>query len=275
MKNIATKLAAVAFVLCATPAFAGKGGSASKIRDAYASGSVDAIVAEVERSEALMCGECQDLVTIMTADDRYAVREVAAWWFAKRTGLLKEMAAKFTTDLATGDSIQVRNAADFLGRASVFTSLPALRDAAKRDLTSEAKLALVRAVDHLANLGGNPILVTMMSDNDAAVRAAAALAWREIRGQVNATPVVGLLGDASADVRAAAASTIGGMADLAGLAGLQALVVGDSDPVVRRNAAWALGKLGDASSRPMLTQAAKDASGLVQLTAKAALTQLK
>jgi len=51
-------------------------------------------------------------------------------------------------------------------------------------------------------------------------------------------------------------------------------VVGDPDPVVRRNAAWALGQLGNASSAAALSRASGDASGLVRGVARAALAQL-
>jgi len=78
--NISQKLAAVAFALCASavPASAGRGGSAELIKSAVASGSVDAITAEVERSEKLMCEECLDTVIALTEDPRYQIREVAA-----------------------------------------------------------------------------------------------------------------------------------------------------------------------------------------------------
>src|SRR5687768_13321294 len=75
-------------------ASAGRGGSASRIKDAMNSGSVDAIVAEVERAERLTCPACVDPLMEMLDDERYAVREVAAWWFAKRP-VLK---AQLTTD---------------------------------------------------------------------------------------------------------------------------------------------------------------------------------
>ncbi len=79
MKNISTKIAAVAFVLlAATPAMAGKGGSAERIRDAVSSTSVDAITAEIERAESLMCPDCVPIVTNLLEDNRYEVREVAA-----------------------------------------------------------------------------------------------------------------------------------------------------------------------------------------------------
>src|SRR3954466_11481102 len=104
MKNIGTKLAAVAFlVLAASPAYAGKGGSADKIRDAINSRSVDAITAGVERAESLTCSECVQLVTNLREDDRCAVREVAAWWFAKRPAL-KDMVAQTMVEDPTNGS---------------------------------------------------------------------------------------------------------------------------------------------------------------------------
>ena len=276
MKNIGIKFAAVAFVLCASlPAFAGKGGSADKIQSAIASNSVDAIIAEVERAEGLTCFDCIQLVTNLTEDSRYDVRAVAAWWFAKRPSLKKVLAEQFDAELRTGTTVKVRNAADFLGRTMSYTALPSLRVAIKRDVGAEAKLAIVRAVAYLGHRGGNEVLTVAMADGDAGVRAAAALAWRDIYDQVDAGPVVGLLGDADAKVRAEAATTIGGMKAAAGRAALEALVVSDASPIVRKNAAWALGKLGDAASRAALTKASTDESGFVRLTAKAALGQLR
>jgi hypothetical protein len=88
MKNIGKKLAAVALMLAAsaTPAGAGKGGSAAQLKDAVRSNSVDAIVAEIERTESLICTDCMQTMINLTEDNRYAVREAAAWWFARRPG---------------------------------------------------------------------------------------------------------------------------------------------------------------------------------------------
>src|ERR1044072_4395671 len=100
MKNIVTKLAAVAFLVGMTsPALAGKGGSAAAIRDAINSHSQDAIIAEGERAESLMCGDCVPLVAGLTDDNRLAVREVAAWWIAKRPTLKAQFATSFKADL--------------------------------------------------------------------------------------------------------------------------------------------------------------------------------
>jgi len=275
--NIGNWLAAVAFVLAAAaPAHAGKGGSARNIQTAVASGSVDAIIAEVERAEALNCDACVQLVTNLTAHSRYEVREVAAWWFAKRPALAKALAEGFVADLGSASSLEVRNAADFLGATITYTSLPALRATIKRtDLTADAKIALVRAVRTMAHQDGNPVLISAMADGDAGVRAAAVAAWREIRGQQDATPVAGLLVDGNAKVRAEAAAVVGALRAVTARAALEGLLAGDADPFVRRNAAWALGRLGQSASREVLVRATTDTSGLVRMTAKAALASLR
>jgi HEAT repeat protein len=276
MKNIRIKLAAVGLLLCAAlPASAGVDGSAPKIRSAIASGSVDAIIAEVERAEGLACDECIQLVTNLTEDARYQVREVAAWWIAKRPSLKRALGEQFDRELLTGGAVQVRNAADFAGATMSYTSLPNLSAAIRRDVGAEAKISIVRALGLLGHKNGDDALTTAMADRDAGVRAAAARAWRDIYDQVDAGPVVGLLADADATVRSEAATVVGAMKTTAGRATLEALVVSDASPIVRRNAAWALGKLGQAASRDALVKASTDASGLVRLTAKAALAQLR
>lgn len=278
MKNIGIKIAAVALALALAPAvaFAGRGGSAARIDAAVSSGSVDAIIAELERTEGLMCEACVHSVTNLTEDSRFAVREVAAWWFARRQALKDVLAGQFVAELPTGDTIKVRNAADFLGRTRTYTALPQLRATIHRgDIGAEAKIALVRAVGFMAHTGGNEVLTTAMTDGDAGVRAAAVTAWRDVLGQKTAQPVVALLGDASAKVRAEAATVVGGMGEQGARVALEGLVVSDADPTVRRNAAWALGKLGSAASRAALTQATADKSGLVRGVAKAALAQLR
>jgi hypothetical protein len=125
MKNIRTKLAAVAFVLLAAgPAIAGKGGSASLIQAAVQSGSVDAIVAEVERAESLKCAECVQLVTNLLEDERDEVREVAGWWFARRANLRDMMVPAFIADLQHGTTVQVRFPLRNLGLPLHHSDLP-------------------------------------------------------------------------------------------------------------------------------------------------------
>jgi hypothetical protein len=277
MNTLSKKLAAVAFTLCAAtlPAAAGRGGSASSIQSAVASGSVDAIVAEVERAEKLMCEACLDTMIALTEHPRPEVRDVAAWWFAKRPGTKDIMVAQMKDDLALGGSIKVRNAADFVGRVREFGALPALRSAMVRtDISAEARVAIVKAVGFMAHPDGNSLLAGAMKDGDATVRAAAVVAWRDILGQLTAEPAIGLLSDGDARVRAEAATLVGAYGEAGARATLQQLVIADPDPFVRRNAAWALGRIGSVDSTAVLTMATMDESGLVRGVAKGALASL-
>ena len=275
--TISKKLAAVAFVLfAATPAFAGKGGSNAKLVAAVNSGSVDAIVAEVERAEALVCPDCMATMVGLLDDDRFAVREVAAWWFAKRPGVKTKLATQFKAELTTADSINVRNAADFLGRVRQFDALPQFRTAiARTDLSADAKVAIVRAVGYMAHIDGNSVLLTAMNDGEASVRAAAVGAWRELLGQVDVKPLVPRLSDSDAKVRAAAATVIGVYGEPSARVTLEQLVTTDADPFVRRNSAWALGRIGSTESAAALRTASNDTSGIVRGFASAALASLK
>src|SRR5262249_18336740 len=151
-------------------------------------------------------------------------------------------------------------------------ALPQLRDAMRRGgLTSEAKLALVRAAGVMAHTSGNQILTDGMADADPAVRGAAVTAWRDVINQTSVTPVEPLLVDQDASVRAQAATVVGAYRDMNARSTLETLVTSDPDPFVRRNAAYALGKIGSADSAAALTAASQDKSPIVKNVAKAAL----
>ena len=275
--GIPTSLLSVALltIALATPtAHAGVGGSAAKIRAAAASGSTDAILAEVERAEHLVCAECVDVVTGLLDNETYEVREVAAWWFAKRPALKKQMIGQMTTDLA-GDSIQVRNAADFLGTVKAYDVVPQLQATfARAGVDDDAQVHLVMAIGAMGDIRGDALLTLALADDGVAVRRAAVDTWRDLLNQKTATPIVGRLTDDDAVVRAKAATVVGAFKEASGRAQLEALATSDADPFVRRNAAWALGEIGQAASRTALTTASTDTSGIVRGVARASLAKL-
>ena len=91
-------------------------------------------------------------------------------------------------------------------------------------------------------------------------------------------PFTGMLdGGLSGDVQiqGKAAAVVGELRDADGRVALEQQLATDSDPVVRRNAAWALGRIGDEASRDVLTVAKDDPSSLVRLTARAAIYKLR
>ena len=279
MTNIRTNIVAATLVGLLTfaggTAHAGRGGSAARIQNAVNTGSVDAIIAEIERSERLICDACTPIVTDLLDNDRYELREAAAWWIARRPALKVQLAERSAADLQGSDSRLARNAADILGTFRHHSAIPALAAAAARtDLSAEARMAAVRALGTIGHRDANPALTAAMGDADATVRLAAVTSWLQVRRQANAAPVVGLVGDSSADVRMKAAAVIGSLRDASGRAALEAALAGDASANVRRNAAWALGRIGDAASRPALEAAQFDNSPLVRQTAKAALASL-
>jgi hypothetical protein len=276
MSNMKKQLAAVAFTVLAlgSVAQAGRGGSASRIRNAVQTHSVDAIIAEIERAEHLVCQDCSDVMTALLDHDRYEVRQAAAWWWAKRPTFRTLLTEQMTTDLALNDSIKVRNAADYLGTVKAYDSIDELGTAFGSGVDADARLHIVRAVGRMANRAGNAVLVMGMGDTDAGVRREAVDWYRDVLKQSDATPLLPLLGDADATVRAHAVTAVGGLKGTAARATLEDLVINDADAMVRRNAAWALGELGDPASRDVLRAAKNDPSGLVRRVATGALSKL-
>jgi hypothetical protein len=269
--------AAVAGALAAAggTAEAGRGGSAARIQNAVATGSVDAIIAELERSERLICDACTPTVMDLLDNDRYELREAAAWWVARRPFLKNEVTTRSLADLQGNDSRLARNAADALGTFRHPQAIPALAAAVVRtDLSVDARMAAARALGTIGHRNANTALTAAMNDSDASVRLAAETSWLQIRKQANAAPVIGLLDDGDATVRAKAAGVVGELRDAAGRAALETALANDADPNVRRNAAWALGRIGDSASRTALSAATTDPSPLVRQTAKAALAGL-
>lgn len=255
---------------------AGRGGSHSRIQNAINTGSTDAIIAEIERAERLICGGCITTVMALLDDTRYEVREVAAWWFARRPAQKAEITERSLALLAGNDSILARNAADVLGAFEDPAAIPALAQAAQRtELTAEARMHAVAALGDIGHGAGSTALAQAMGDSDAGVRLAAVSAWLKIRHQSSAAPVVPLISDVEPLVRRKAAAVAGSLRDAGARLALEAQLAGDEDPAVRRNAAWALGQIGDAASRPALQAATTDASATVRMTARAALRQLR
>ncbi len=269
--------AAIAGFLALAPAVAqaGRGGSARRIEDAIRSGSADAIIAEVERAERLTCPACVEPLMELLDSDRYELREVAAWWFARRPAIKTALTATALTTLRGTDSLAARNAADLMGGFRHPQAVPALVVAARNPaLSAEARMAAVRALGLIGHRDGAAAITGALTDPDATVRWAAIDAWAQIRGQVGAARVVARLTDADPQVRERAAAVIGAAREPSARAGLEAALASDASALVRRNAAWALGELGDAAARPALTAATTDPSGLVRRTATIALGRL-
>ena len=81
-----------------SPAFAGFGSSAVAIKAAVQSGSVDAIVAELEKAEELPSHGAIDVVLPLVDHDSWRVRDAAGWWLTRR-GVRTQVIASMTARL--------------------------------------------------------------------------------------------------------------------------------------------------------------------------------
>jgi HEAT repeat protein len=260
----------------AREAHAGRGGSSQAIRLAISSGSVDAIQSELERAEFLVCGACTDLVMPLIDHNDQRVRQVAAWWLARR-GVSRQLRVDMLNRLSQPDSTAARNAADVLAELHYVSSIPALGAALSNPIyTGEARAAMARALGTINRPASVPPLTAALGSDNAQVKAASLSALRSIVGQRDGAAVVPLVSDADEGVRAEAAWTLGAFR---ATGGTDALVAALKDPSakVRSRAAWALGavRANVAVAGPALeAAAANDASPAVRSLAATALTRL-
>jgi len=271
-------------VFAAGTAHAGRGGSPGLIKAAIESNSVDAIEAELERSEYLVCGACTDLVVPLVDHLDYRVRKVAAWWIARR-GISKQVYVNMLGRLSQPDSFQARNAADVLGELGYAGAVPALSAALSNPIfTPEARAASARALGSIGKPAAFPALVTALSSPDPEVKAASLASLRQIQGFQQPDAAAALLTDADETVRGEAALTLGTVLRV-GKAGVQSggvsqlLTVLASDPSVdvRKKAAWSLGEMGApvTQAAPVLETAANsDSSPAVRSLARVAISKL-
>ena len=73
-------------------------GSDGAIRSAIRSNNADAIVAALEDAEDIICNtDCMSMVMELASHEVYEIREVAAWWFARRPAPMKELGSPWAT----------------------------------------------------------------------------------------------------------------------------------------------------------------------------------
>jgi len=279
--NKTMKLAVVTFLgislAAAGTAVAGRGSSPAAVQRAIASGSSDAIKSELERAEHLVCVSCVDMVRPLIDNQNQGIRQVAAWWLARR-GVARTIRVEMLNRLAQPDSTLARNAADVLGEFHYVSSIPALGAALSNPVfSSEARAHMAQALGRISRPAVVAPLTAVLGGTDGVVKVAAMQALQSIPALRDGSAVAPLLGDSDVGVRAEAATTLGMFHDANGEAALLKALQNDVSPVVRKRAAWALGEIhaNSAVAGPALQNAAaSDASPMVRSLAAAALTRL-
>jgi HEAT repeat protein len=256
---------------------AGRGGSPDAIRSAIAANSTDAIQAELERAEYLVCAGCTDMVLPLVDHLNYRVRQVAAWWLARRA-TSRQVYVAMLNRLAQPDSLKARNAADILGEMKYPSAIPALGAALSNPTFSgEARAAMARALGAIGRNEAATQLVGALSDSDPLVKAASLTALREVEGFHDGTVAVPLLRDGDEQVRAEAAVTMGMMRTTQGADALVQTLTNDPSWMVRKKAAWSLGEIGAPASvagASLQKAAASDPNPFVRSLSQAAISKL-
>src|SRR4051812_33202145 len=174
-------VASMAFVgLGAGTARAGHNGSPALLKSAITSGSPDAIEAELEHTEYLVCAACSDMVVPLVDHLDYGVRKAAAWWIARR-GIAHEVYVSMLGRLSQPDSTAARNAADVLGEIGYPSAVPALAAALSNPIFSgEARAAMAKALGSINRATAVPALVGALGASEPAVKASSLVALRSI-----------------------------------------------------------------------------------------------
>jgi HEAT repeat protein len=266
-------------------ATAGRGSSPDAIRSAIASNSVDAISAELERAERLVCPSCVTMVRPLVDHQDPRVRRVATWWLA-RHGAHSDLFIEAAYRLAQPDSIKARNAADVLGSLRSVKAIEPLGAALNNPIfDAEARVAMAGALGRIGEQTALPALRSALRANEYQVRAAALAGIRELRGPLDLSPALPLLSDPVESVRVEAIYTVGAARGRA-MEGPQAtelvrslvnLVSRDASADVRKKAAWALGEIGAPSSiagKTLSTASRSDPEPAVRSLAAAAVVRL-
>jgi HEAT repeat protein len=280
-ENLMRKLIGLGLVLLSATAYAGRGGSGAAIKAAVASGSEDAIVAELERAEYLAClSSCVDPVMNLVDYPSARVREAAGWWLTRR-GIRATVISAMTQRLTEQDPVAALNAADVLRGVRSPLALPALHAYLAHPLDEASGMAVALAIGEIGDPNSLPALATALTSPLAGVRAQATAALRSLRAPIGQTAVStadatlsALFSDSDGGVRQQAAYTAGHWKDRGAVTPLVQLVASDTSPQVRKAAAWALGEIGDGGARAALTGAQSDADPLVRSIATGALGRL-
>jgi HEAT repeat protein len=256
---------------------AGHGGSPQAIQSAIAANSVDAIQAELERAEHLVCAACTDMVFPLVDHPSYRVRQAAAWWLARR-GASRQVYLSMLNRLSQPDSALARNAADVLGEFRAASAIPALSAALSNPIFSgEARGAVAHALGQIGRPEVATPLTQALADSDPLVKAASLQALRDVEGFHDGMVAVPLVKDADASVRAEAATTIGMMHTRAAASALVEALASDADVAVRKKAAWSLGSIGapvSVAGPALQTAATSDPNPFVRSLAQIAISRL-
>jgi HEAT repeat protein len=231
---------------------------------AIQSGSSEKLKATLEYGERVLCQECVPLLEAkLLASSSPKVREMAAWWLRRQPFAGPAVMRTLTTVLTSDPSAERRaRAAEALGEFMDHHALDVLGAASKQDADAGVRAAAVRALARLNTPGAGALITAALADPALAVRSAAVDVVLLVGGFHGFGPLLPLLADADANLRAHVARVVGELRLQDASGALTGLLMSDPSASVRKAAAWALGRIGGAQA-VLAAQATKETDPLV------------
>lgn len=221
-------------------------------------GSPTLLTSMLEYGERVECHTCVPLLERgLLEDDDAGLREVAAWWLARRPFGFAAVYRDIRTVLETDADVTRRaRAAEALGNFAEPVGVEHLGRAFTTDGASEVRVAAIRGIARINAPEGLAYLSMALGDSDPAVQAAALMSLTRVNFFDDYDAIIPLLSHSDATMRRRAATVIGSFRVTAAVTALAAVLRGDTDTAARREAAWALGRIGGADASRALAEVA-------------------
>lgn len=221
-------------------------------------GSPTQLVALLEYGERVECHTCVPLLERRLLEDgNTEIREIAAWWLARRPFGFAAVYRDIRTVLESDtDATRRARAAEALGNFAEPVGVTHLGRAFTTDASSEVRVAAIRGIARINAPEGLAYISMALGDTDAAVQAAALQSITRVNFFDDYEALLPLLAHSDATLRRRAATVVGSLRVDAAVTALSAMLIGDTDVNVRREAAWALGRIGGAAAETALAEAA-------------------
>jgi HEAT repeat protein len=163
-----------------------------------------------------------------------------------------------------------------LGERSEESVVPLVAARLTSDKDAFVRKAAAYALGRFSGTGRTAALVEALKDKDLEVRGAAAVSLGDHPDAAALAPLAASLSDKSAFVRAQAARALGvnGSAATQAVSALIRLLASDPDVEVKRQAATAVGSIGDRSALPALERASDDRDTYLAQAARDSITMI-
>jgi HEAT repeat protein len=236
----------------------------------------------LEHGEKVECLDCIPAISKLLYDGDARTREISAWWLRRRIfgvfgpGQVYERTIT-TLDDKTKSEKQRAYAAEALGEFLSSAGTPHVARALVEDSSPLVRLSAVHALQRLNTAGPNTELSVALADPDEKVRVAALHASTRINAFNDIAAVAGLVDDSSSTVRTRALEALGTLKARDAVVAIAAKLSPQSEASasVRAAAATALGQIGDGSVRQAVQDARdNDPDHFVRDAASVALRQL-